>query len=311
LLNTVSYSGKYRNLLKNPSIAYLIGWENEQTVQYEGLAKIPPHRELNTILPVYFSVFPDGKCRKENRENIAYSVVVPKWIRYFDFNPPQKNRGVAVLTGITLGLFSAIDIDLEPFYMKYIVVWGLVSAPIVATYIIRTYPFITNKIAPIIANIFNPLVLITLIIYLISIPIAGKDPYNDRNFLLIFNLMLLGVMGTIVFSVSEISLNKKQRFGETVLFILAIVTLLIDLIALSAIIYRLGAYGFTPNRTAVLGSNVLIIVNLSMFAVDLFKINFGNAEITKVEMTISRYLPVYAAWTFIVVFGFPLIFGMK
>jgi uncharacterized membrane protein len=155
------------------------------------------------------------------------------------------------------------------------------------------------------------LVLITLVIYLIAIPISGKDPYNDRNFLMIFNIMLLGVMAIIVFSVSEASGSIKRKFSELVLFILSLVTLIINLIALSAIFYRLGEFGLTPNRLAVLGSNIMIFVNLILITIDLFKINFKKAEPEKVELTISKYLPVYVIWVLVVVFGFPLFFGMK
>jgi hypothetical protein len=216
-----------------------------------------------------------------------------------------------ILTAVTLGLFQAIELNIEQFYMNYIVITGLVSAPIVATYIIRKYPLVANKIAPIIANIFSPLVLITLIIYLISILIIGKDPYNDRDFLIVFNLMLLGVTAIVVFSISGTSINKRQRFNEQILFALTIITLIIDLIAVSAIIYRLGEYGFTPNRTVVLGSNLLIFGNLLLIMVDLYKVNFKNKEINKVELTIAKYLPVYALWTIFVVFILPWIFGLK
>lgn len=216
-----------------------------------------------------------------------------------------------ILTGITLGLFNAIDLKIEGFYFEYIVVWGLVSAPIVATYIIRKYPLVANKIAPIIASIFSPLVLITLVAYLISIIVTGKDPYNDRDFLIIFNLMLLGVMALVVFSISETSGNGKQRFNEMMLLALTTITLIIDLVALSAILYRLGEYGFTPNRTAVLGSNVLIFGNLLLIMIDLYRVNFKNKAIKHVEYTIARYLPVYSLWTIFVVFGLPWIFGLK
>jgi len=40
--------------------------------------------------------------------------------------------------------------------MENIAIIGLVSAPIVATYIIRNFPVITNRIAPIIAGHFQP-----------------------------------------------------------------------------------------------------------------------------------------------------------
>ncbi|HCW04346.1 MAG: DUF4153 domain-containing protein [Bacteroidota bacterium] len=217
-----------------------------------------------------------------------------------------------ILTFITIGLFSVIDLEIEKFYFDYIVIIGLVSSPIVATYIVKNFPAVTNKIAPIIANIFCPLVLITLIVYLISILFTGKDPYNDRDFLIVFNFMLLGVVAIIFFSVSGTSVNKKQRFSELILFTLSIITLIVDLIALSAILYRLGdEYGFTPNRTAVLGLNLLIFVNLILIMIDLYKVGFKGKEIKTVELTIAGFLPIYTVWTFLVTFGFPLIFGMK
>jgi len=240
-----------------------------------------------------------------------------KRIEYIRHNGDMAIMGALILIAggilmmITIGLFQAIGIHVENFYMNYILLIGLVSAPVLTSYVLRNYTTLTNRIAHIIATIFSPLVLITLVIYLIAIPISGKDPYNDRNFLMIFNIMLLGVMALIVFSVSETSRNMKQKFNELVLFILSIVTLLINLIALSAIFYRLGEFGLTPNRLAILVSNILIFVNLIMITIDLYKINFKKAELEKVELTISKYLPVYVIWVLIVVFGFPLFFGMK
>jgi hypothetical protein len=216
-----------------------------------------------------------------------------------------------ILTGITIGLFDAIGIKIENFYMENVVIVGAVSVPIVATYIIKKYTVLANKIAPIIANIFSPLVLLTAIIFLVALAISGKDPYSDRDFLLIFNGMLLGVMAVIVFSISETSVIGRQKFNEMILFILSIITAIIDLIALSAIFYRLGSFGITPNRLAVLGSNILVLVNLVLLIKDLYKVNFKNDMIREVELTIAKYLPVYLIWILFVVFGFPMIFGMK
>jgi len=95
------------------------------------------------------------------------------------------------------------------------------------------------------------------------------------------------------------------------LFGLSIITLLVDLVALSAIVYRLGEYGFTPNRTAVLGSNLLIFGHLVLIMIDLFKVTFKGGQFDGVERTIARYLPVYTVWTIVVTFGFPFLFGMK
>jgi hypothetical protein len=290
---------------------------------------------LAFLIPIiYINLLPSNK--NSDSINLAYiHLVLLMWCIYglvfigFDLKDKSKriefirhNGDLAimgaliliaggVLAGITIGLFSAINIHIQKFYMDNVVIVGLVCAPIVTKYIIENYVTLTNKIAPIIAGIFSPLVLITLIIYLAAIVISGKDPYNDRDFLLIFNIMLLGVMAIIVFSVSETSIKKKQKFNEMLLFILSITTLIIDLIAVSAIFYRLGEFGITPNRLAVLGSNILFFGNLVLIMIDLYKINFKKSEIEKVGLTISKYLPLYILWILIVIFGFPLFFGMK
>jgi len=216
-----------------------------------------------------------------------------------------------MLMAISIGLFQAIGIHVEKFYQNYIMVIGFVAAPVLTLFILRNYATFTNKIAPVIANIFSPLVLITLIIYLIEIPLSGKDPYNDRDFLLIFNAMLICVMAIIVFSVSETAMMRKQKFSEIVLFLLSIVTLIINLIALSAIFYRLGHFGLTPNRLAILGSNILVFINLILISIELYKISFRDSDTLKVNFTISKYLPVYLVWVLIVVFLFPVIFGLE
>lgn len=216
-----------------------------------------------------------------------------------------------LLTAITIGLFDSIGLNIEEFYMENIVLTGAAVAPIVAIFIIKNYPNLVNKTAPLIASVFSPLVLITLIIFLIAMAISGKNPYTDRDFLLIFNIMLIGVMGIIFFSISATTGIKNQKFNELVLLVLSIITIIIDLIALSAIFYRLGEYGLTPNRLAVLVSNILVLINLVLIMIDLFRINLKNIEFIKAEMSVARFLPVYLVWIIIVIFGFPVIFGMK
>lgn len=215
------------------------------------------------------------------------------------------------LTAITVGLFDSIGLDIEKFYGENIIITGAAAAPVVAAFLIEKFPALVTRTAPLIAAIFSPLVLITLIVFLVTILVTGKDPYNDRDFLLVFNIMLLGVMAIIIFSVSETSVIKNQKFNAIILFVLSAVTIIIDLIALSAIFYRLGEYGLTPNRLAVLVSNILVLINLVLIMAGLFRINFKKKDFTIVEKTVSKFLPVYLAWIMIVIFAFPAIFGLR
>jgi hypothetical protein len=85
------------------------------------------------------------------------------------------------------------------------------------------------------------------------------------------------------------------------------VTLLVDLFALTAILSRLSE-GFTPNRTVVLVSNLLILVNLLLLLPDLFLAGFRGKPLDRMERIITLYLPVYFIYSIVVIFIFPMVF---
>ncbi|XWW46637.1 hypothetical protein JYG30_04015 [Fibrella sp. USSR17] len=217
-----------------------------------------------------------------------------------------------IMTGVTIGLFSLIGLKIEKFYFDYVVLFGLPAAPIMGTYLTQTNPQLVGKVSPVIAKLFSPLVLVMLIIYLGAMVYSGKNPYDDREFLLLFNALLIGVMAIIFFSIAEANRTTKSRAEIWILFLLSIVTILVNSIALSAIIFRISEWGFTPNRTAILGGNVLILINLLLVTAQLFKVVATKEEsVSGIGEAISRYLPVYCFWTIIVTFLFPLIFGFN
>lgn len=204
----------------------------------------------------------------------------------------------------------ATNLDVTPLYTQYIFVWGAVAVPILAAYLIRTYPGLVSRVAPLIATLFTPVVVITLVAYFISLAVTGNNLFLDWESLLVFNVMLLGVMALIIFSVAEAVKGVRQRFGEIVLFVLSFVTLIVNLLALSAIIYRLDQFGLTPNRLAVLGSNILIFGHLTLIMLQLYRVCFQRKPLIVVEQTIVGYLPVYGVWALLVVIGWPLFFNL-
>jgi uncharacterized membrane protein YozB (DUF420 family) len=149
------------------------------------------------------------------------------------------------------------------------------------------------------------------VIYLGAIVYSGKDPYNDREFLLLFNALLVGVIALVFFSVAESSAKEKHNSGTWVLFLLSLVTILVNGIALSAIIFRIAEWGITPNRMAVLGANVLMLTHLLIVSWRLYSSVSTKRDLQEVGISIARYLPIYLIWAAIVVFVFPVIFGFK
>jgi len=154
-------------------------------------------------------------------------------------------------------------------------------------------------------------VLVMLIIYLVAIIYSGKDPYNNREFLLMFNALLIGVMAIIFFSVAGYSKTIKSSAETWVLLLLSAVTIIVNGIALSAILFRISEWGITPNRAAVLGGNVLILIHLLLVTTQLFGVLSKKVDMAAVGKAIASYLPVYFIWIIIVTFLFPFLFGFK
>jgi hypothetical protein len=213
-----------------------------------------------------------------------------------------------LFTALTLNLFQLIGISIEDFYFRYLVLSILPSVPLFATFLVRTNASLVSKISPVIARIFTPLVTITLALFLGAVLYTGKDPYNDREFLLVFNGILIGVMALILFSLGEATKTNASRVHQYFLVVLAALAIIDNGIALSAIGYRLFEFGITPNRLAVLGSNAIVMVHLMLATKKLWEFLKGQKKMEEVELSITDYLPVYAVWAAIVSFLFPLLF---
>jgi pyridoxine/pyridoxamine 5'-phosphate oxidase len=82
--DTLHTSRKAQNLRRDPRIALVIGWDEEQTVQYEGVVDEPSGVDRARLKAIYFDRFPDGRDR-ERQPGIAYFRARPKWARYSDF----------------------------------------------------------------------------------------------------------------------------------------------------------------------------------------------------------------------------------
>jgi pyridoxine/pyridoxamine 5'-phosphate oxidase len=85
VFDTLSTSRKAVNLARNPDAALVIGWDDNISLQIEGIARRPIGEDLASAKAAYFREWPDGRAR-EDWPNIAYVVVQPKWIRYSNYS---------------------------------------------------------------------------------------------------------------------------------------------------------------------------------------------------------------------------------
>lgn len=85
IFNTFKKSKKYKNLMVNPSVSFVIGWDERITVQYVGVAQEVHDKELEEYKKLFYDQYPRKPKFKDNKD-LAFFKVTPKWIRYSDLN---------------------------------------------------------------------------------------------------------------------------------------------------------------------------------------------------------------------------------
>jgi len=213
-----------------------------------------------------------------------------------------------LLTALTNQLFQFVGLDISEFYFKNVVLFGAAALAVVAAYLVTKNLKLSKSIAPYIARIFSPLVLVTLLVYLITVIWVGKNPFLDRDFLLSFNGILLSVLAVTIFSITESGKDERKNISDYINFALLVLALIIDSVALSAIVFRLSSYGITPNRIAVLGVNMVIWVNLIWIMFSYMRFLQNKTGPSAIQNAVTKYLPVYGLWAAFVTFTFPFIF---
>lgn len=221
------------------------------------------------------------------------------------------SAGILALGLFTLSIFKAIQVDAEKFLENYYFFYGACGAVLITGYLVEAKKSIVENFAPILAKIFSPLFLAIMVTFLIVMISTGKSPFMEREFLITFDIMLALVLGLVLFVISSRNNRQPANVFDYLNLTLIIVAFIIDGIALSAIIFRLSAFGITPNKLAALGENLLLLGNLGGLAW-LYVLYFKKkCDFIKLEKWQTGYLLVYFIWTGIVAFLFPVLFGFK
>jgi hypothetical protein len=143
----------------------------------------------------------------------------------------------------------------------------------------------------------------------VTLLLTGRAVDIQREVLIGFDLLLVVVLGLLLYSVSARDSRTPAGFFDVMQVVLVVSALLADAVALWAISARIFELGFTPNRVAGLGVNIILLVNLAWSAVLYVRFLTARGSFTDLERWQTRYLPVYAVWATIVVIVFPIVFG--
>jgi len=217
--------------------------------------------------------------------------------------------GGGVLMAMSVGIFEAIGIKMEPYIQNWIVPCGAVGASVIATWLVEAKQSVIENMAPVLTRIFAPLFALLLIAFIVTMATTGRAIDVKREVLILFDLLLVVVFGLLLYSASARDSIAPPGLMDWIQLTLVGTALVVDVLALWAIGSRIFEFGFTPNRVAALGENIVLLVNLGGSAVLYAGFIRGRVAFSRLCDWQKFYLYVLAAWAAVVAVIFPVVFG--
>jgi hypothetical protein len=217
--------------------------------------------------------------------------------------------GGGVLMLFTVFIFDTIGVDVEHALSAWVIPCGVVGAVIIAAWLVDARPGVIGNMAPVLTMLFTPLFTLALLVFLGTVAWTGSAIGVGREVLIGFDLLLVLVVGLYLYALSARDPQRGPGAFDVLQLVLVVCALLVDALALSAILGRISGFGFSPNRVAGLGLNVILVVNLAWAAVLQARFVTGRGGLAPVVRWQMACLPVYALWAWVVVLLLPPLFG--
>jgi hypothetical protein len=219
--------------------------------------------------------------------------------------------GGGVLIGFTMMMFRSIGVNAEWLVGGWLVPCGAVGAVIIGSWLVEAKQSVIENMAPVLTRLFTPLFTVLLLVFLGTMAWTGSPINVERGVLIGFDLLLVLVVGLVLYAASARDPQAPPDFFDGLQLLLVVSALVVDGIALVAIAARISEFGFTPNRVAALGENLILLANLAWTAWLYARFVRHRGSFATLERWQIAYLPVYAVWAAFVVVVFPPVFGYR
>ena len=219
--------------------------------------------------------------------------------------------GGFVLIGFTAMLFASIGMKADWLIGGWLVPCGAAGAVIIGSWLVEAKQSVVENMAPVLTRLFTPLFTVLLLAFLGTMAWTGSPVNVVRQVLIGFDLLLALVVGLVLYAASARDPQAPPDFFDRMQLVLVVSALVVDGVTLAAIAARISEFGFTPNRVAALGENLILLVNLAWTAWLYAGFVRHRGSFARLEHWQIAYLPVYAVWAALVVIVFPPVFGYR
>ena len=216
--------------------------------------------------------------------------------------------GGGVLMGLTAGILEPAGIDPDRI-AEWVLPSGAAGAVIVAAWLVESKQRVVENMAPVLTMLFTPLFAVMLAGAAVVYAATGLGEAFDRDLVSVFDALLVVVLALVLYGMSARDPSATPNWMDRIQLVAVVSALVLDLMVLGTMIARIGDLGFTPNRTAALGLNFVLLVNLTGVAWLSARFLTGRSRLHRLERWQMTYLPVFALWAAAVVVVLPPLFG--
>ena len=215
--------------------------------------------------------------------------------------------GGGVLMGLTVAILEPAGVDPDRI-AEWVLPSGAAGAVIVAAWLVESKQRVVENMAPVLGMLFTPLFAVMLAVSAVVYAVTGLGDAFDRDLVSVFDALLVVVLALVLYGMSARDPSESPGWMDRIQLVAVVSALVLDVMVLGAMVARIGDLGFTPNRTAALGLNLVLLVNLAGAAWLSARFLTGRSRLHRLERWQTSYLPVFALWAAAVVVVLPPLF---
>ncbi|MFZ2488802.1 MAG: hypothetical protein WAZ19_11825 [Anaerolineae bacterium] len=224
-----------------------------------------------------------------------------------------------IFTAITIALFAALNVEIPPVVQRLFIAGGggliaLVAAALVYDPALepsrQSFEEGLSKLVALLMRLLLPLTVTVLLVYLAFIPFNWREPFDNRDVLITFNVMLFAVVALLVGASpahTDVLSERMQTWLRRGMMALAVLALLVSLYALAAIVYRTVLDRLTPNRLTFIGWNLVNIAILALLLLQQRRAGRAN-WLAALQRTFATGVTLYFVWTIVALLSLPWLF---
>jgi hypothetical protein len=281
-------------------VVNLYPWGEEADTEYLAAAHLPVVLWFALAYP-----YMGGTLRSHERR-MDFVRFTGEWFIYYVLIA----LGGGLLMGLTAGILGPAGIDVDRV-AHWVLPSGAAGAVVVAAWLVESKQRVVENMAPVLTMLFTPLFAVMLAVAAVVYAVTGLGGAFDRDLVGVLDALLVVVLALVLYGMSAREPAATPGWMDRIQLVAVVSALVLDVMVLGAMVARIGDLGFTANRTAALGLNLVLLVNLAWAAWLSVRFLTGRTRFHRLERWQTTYLPVFAVWAATVVVVLPPLFDFS